>query len=129
MAAVPRMERKKQGREDHDDEEHDWRQRLKIIRGGFGERVVQGDVAGHVIVDAGMACPGVAEERFEMLGDLGHSLVTVLGENEIDHHPGCTSVTGNQPPDDLDCIQSNRLNAGQIGVAQHTGVLDEWGDD
>ena len=62
----------KQGRDGHDDEEYDWRQRLEIIRGGFGERVVQGDVTGHVIVDAGMARAGLVEEQVEILGDLDH---------------------------------------------------------
>ena len=69
---------------------------------------------------------GLAEERFEMLGDLGDRLVAVFGKNEVDHDAGCAPITGNQPPDDLDCVQSDRFDAGQIGVAQRTGVLDEW---
>ena len=118
----------KKGREDHDDNEHDWRPRPEVIRRGLRERAVHGNIARHVVVDAGMTGASLFQKRVEIPVDLGHRRVLILGESEMDHHPGRPAVTGDQTPDELHGVQGDRLDADQISIGQGARILDQRGD-
>ena len=62
-----------------------------------------------------MARAGLDQKCVEIIGDLDHRSVRVLGQGEIDHQPGHPTVMGDQAPGDVDCVQRDRFNSGQPG--------------
>ena len=116
-------------RQTDDDEEYDRRQGPQVTHGGLAEGAVERNVAGHVIVDAGMTRASVFQERVQELADLPHRQVVVLREHEVDHHPSRAPVIGDQPPDEIHGTHGDRLDAGEIEIAQRARILDQRRDD
>ena len=92
---------------------------------GVGERAVQRNVAGHVVVDAGMAVAGLLENAFQMVGNFHHRGVDVFRQGELDHQTRDLAVAGDKPSRDFSGVQRDISDSFQIGVGQRAGILDE----
>ena len=114
---------------DHDHEEHDRRHGLQIILRRLGEGAIHDHVAGQVVGSVGMARAGLVQEGVEIVGDLDHCRVRVLGQREIDHQSGYATVMGDKTPGHVGRVQRNLLDSSEVGVAERLRIVDQRLDD
>ena len=76
-----------------------------------------------------MARADLVQQGVEIVGDLDHCRIRVLGQREIDHQPGHASVTGDQTPGQVARVQRDLLDSSEVGIAERLRVIDERFDD
>ena len=69
------------------------------------------------------------EKSIEMVRNFHYRGIGVLWQRKADNQPGHPGILRNQPSGQVGGAKRGVLNGLQFGVAQVTGVFDQWLDD
>ena len=125
----PEKRSQENNRESRNDEKHDWQQHLVFGLRGILESPVDDDSAGHVIVHVRVARAGLLQNGVQIIGNLDHSGVLVLGQDESNRHSAHAPILRHEAPGDFRGAERDFPDSRKVGVGERARVVDERLDD